>query len=307
VAETPQRLSLFIDGDFLGLAGTAMLVFLVAGIMDNRFIGRALLWSIDRITSPIRASTPILMRATFGGFFVALWTAGGIILTPELLTRKPEISWLQLLIAFCFIWEKTLVFAACGIVGLYGYALTRYGLFHLLDYPIFLGAALYFAMIGLRLRPWRLAPMDVVRTGAAITLLWASIEKWGYPQWTYPLLATHPNMTMGYTMQFYMKAAGVVEFSLAFALLGTPLMRRTAAIILAGMFTAAVLEFGKIDAIGHSAIIAVLIAVAADNRPGHRQSPVLAPAGYAVALVATLGVYYGLHYALFDKGKSLLF
>jgi hypothetical protein len=299
VATTPQPLPALIDANFLTLVGIALLVFLVAGIMDNRFLGRAILWSVDRVTGPIRQSTPTVMRATFGGFFVALWVTGGIILTPELKTSNSHLPWLQLLIACCFIWRRTLVVAACGLVGLYAYALCCYGIFHLLDYPIFVGAALYFAMIGLRVRPWQVAPMDVVRTAAAITLLWASIEKWGYPQWTYPLLATHPEMTMGFTAPFYMKAAGVVEFSLAFALLGTPLMRRTAAIILAGMFTSAVLEFGKIDAIGHSAIIAVMIAVAADNRPGHRQSPLVAPAGYVVALAGTLGAYYGLHYALY--------
>ncbi len=299
VAETPQPIRDVVDTDFLCLSGVAVLVFLVAGIMDNRFLGRAILWSIDRVTGPLRHSTPTIMRATFGGFFIALWVSGGIILTPELKTGNQDISWLQLLFACCFIWERTLIIAACGIVGLYAYALCHYGIFHLLDYPVFLGAALYFAMIGLRVRPWQLVPLDVVRTAAAITLLWASIEKWGYPQWTYPLIAIKPAMAMGFTPPFYMKAAGVVEFSLAFALLGTPLMRRTAAIILASMFTAAVLAFGKIDAIGHSAIIAVMISVAADNRPGHRQSAFLAPAGYVFALPCTLGAYYGLHYVLF--------
>jgi hypothetical protein len=306
VAEPPQPILSVIDATFFLLAGVAILVFLVAGIIDNRFLGRALLWSIDRVTAPLRHSAPVVMRATFGGFFIALWVSGGIILTPELKTSDQDIPWLQLLFACCFIWEQTLIIAACGIVGLYGYALYRYGIFHLLDYPVFLGAAFYFAMIGLRVRPWRLAPMDVVRTAAAITLLWASIEKWGYPQWTYPLIATKPGMAMGFTPPFYMKAAGVVEFSLAFALLGTPLMRRTAAIILASMFTAAVLAFGKIDAIGHSAIIAVMLAVAADNRPGHRQPAFLAPVGYVVALVCTLGAYYGLHYALYDRDHSAI-
>jgi hypothetical protein len=53
--------------------------------------------------------------------------------------------------------------------------------------------------------------------------MWASIEKWAYPEWSYPLLTLHPGMTFGFTPQFYMQAAGVVEFALAFALLWTPL------------------------------------------------------------------------------------
>jgi len=86
---------------------------------------------------------------------------------------------------------------------------------------------------------------------------------------------------------------------LAFALLGTPLMRRSAAIILASMFVTAILEFGKIDAVGHAPIIAVLLAIMADNRTGRRQSPLVMPALYAVGLVGVIGAYYGLHALLF--------
>jgi hypothetical protein len=71
--------------------------------------------------------------------------------------------------------------------------------------------------------------------------------------------------------------------------------------MLAGMFIAACFEFGKIDVIGHSCIIAVLLAIVGDNRRqqvSHRHL-VLAPVGYAVALVLFLGVYYGTHALLY--------
>ncbi|MDR6305974.1 hypothetical protein GGQ85_003702 [Nitrobacter vulgaris] len=99
-----------------------------------------------------------------------------------------------------------------------------------------------------------------------------------------------------------MRAAGAVEFVLAFALLWTPLVRRYAAAILAGMFIAACLEFGKIDTIGHSGIIAVLFAVLADNRrvEHDRRVPLYAPAGFCAALAATLLVYYVGHATLFN-------
>jgi hypothetical protein len=171
-----------------------------------------------------------------------------------------------------------------------------------MDYPIFLGSACYFAMIGLERTRWRITPLDVVRCAASVTLMWASVEKWSYPQWTYPLFVTHPEMAMGFSPDFYMKAAGVVEFSLAFALIGTPLMRRTAAIILASMFVAAVLEFGKIDAIGHSPIIIVMLAIAADNTPGPPHSALWAPALYLVALVVVVAAYYASHALLFPSG-----
>jgi len=98
-----------------------------------------------------------------------------------------------------------------------------------------------------------------------------------------------------------MRAAGVVEFTLAFALLGTPLVRRSAAIILAAMFAGAIGEFGLIDAIGHSCIIAVMLAVLADDAqaPVRRRMAFLTPVGYSATLAAFLVAYYGLHTALF--------
>ena len=62
-----------------------------------------------------------------------------------------------------------------------------------------------------------------------------------------------------------MQAAGAVEFALAFALMWTPLVRRVAAIMLAGMFVSAVLEFGKIDLIGHTLIVVVLLGIIGDR------------------------------------------
>jgi len=137
--------------------------------------------------------------------------------------------------------------------------------------------------------------------------MWASVEKWAYPQWSFPLFIEHPAMTMGFDGEFFMKAAGAVEFVLAFALICTPLVRRVSAIILAAAFVSAIFEFGKIDAIGHSGIIAVLIAIAADDArvPATRRDVVLAPVYYASALMLFLGVYYFAHEALFGDGYGI--
>ena len=72
-------------------------------------------------------------------------------------------------------------------------------------------------------------------------------------------------MTLGFDPDFFMRAAGAVEFALAFALMWTPLVRRVAAIMLAAMFISAVFEFGKIDLIGHTLIVVVLLGIIADD------------------------------------------
>ena len=236
-----------------------------------------------------------------GFFFVNLWSLGGIIITPELKTTSQLIPLLQLGIAACLLWRQTLVLSAAGIVALYAVALHDYGLFHLLDYPIFLGLAAYLALTGLGREPFGLRPLDIARWAAAVTLMWASIEKWAYPEWTSPLFVTHPNVAMGFSPGFFMQAAGAVEFGLSFALIWTRLVRRAGALILAGMFLAAVLEFGKIDAIGHSCIVALVLAIAADDRvePVSVRQIAWTPVGYAATLAVVLLGYYELHSVLF--------
>ena len=131
--------------------------------------------------------------------------------------------------------------------------------------------------------------------------MWASIEKWAYPEWSFPLLLEHPSMTLGFSVDFFMRAAGSVEFALAFALMWTPLVRRIAAVLLAAMFVSAVAEFGKIDLIGHTLIVVVLFAIVADNG-GNRalvRYPWLTPVAYASALSLFLTLYYVAHTILF--------
>ncbi len=301
VAGQPVGLENVLCPDFEELTALTIFVLVAAGLIERTRLGTALVRSIVSFMAPVRWNSELLIRAVAGFFFVSLWGMGGIIITPELKTTSQLIPLLQLGIAACLLWRQTLVLSAAGIVALYVIALHDYGLFHLLDYPIFLGLAAYLALTGLGREPFGLRPLDIARWAAAVTLMWASIEKWAYPEWTAPLFVNHPNVAMEFSPGFFMQAAGAVEFGLSFALIWTPLVRRAGALILTGMFLAAVLEFGKIDAIGHSCIIALVLAIAADDRVDAvpvRQI-VWTPVGYAGSLAVVLLSYYELHSALF--------
>ncbi|RYF04377.1 MAG: hypothetical protein EOO40_11265, partial [Deltaproteobacteria bacterium] len=246
VAGQPRGLEQVLCANFEWLAGLAILCLMFGCLAEGTPLGSALLNALDRVTTRIRTDTELLVRVTLGFFFVSLWGMGGIILTPELKTDVAWIPWFQLGLAACLIWRRTMPLTGLGIVFLFSFATAQYGVFHLADYPVFLGVAVYLVCQGLNLKPLGLRPLDIVRWSAAITLMWASVEKWAYPQWTDPLLAAKPQMTMGATPELFMQAAGVIEFTLAFALIWTPLVRRAAAIILAAIFVSAVFEFGKV-------------------------------------------------------------
>jgi hypothetical protein len=271
-------------------------------LIDGTWVGDALTRALDRVTRILKTNDEILVRGICGFFFVALWTKGGILLTPELTTTSALVPWLQLAIAAGLLWRRTMLLSAAGIALLFALAVHDYGMFHLADYPIFLGVAAYLALVGLQQDLFGVRPLDIARYATAITLMWASIEKWAYPQWSFPLFVEHPLLTLGFDAEFYMRAAGVIEFTLAFSLLLTPLVRRSAAIILAGMFTAATFEFGKLDVIGHSVILAVLLAIIGDNVAAPRQffrHVFAVPPAYCFALSGFLIVYYVAHAILF--------
>lgn len=301
VASEPRPLALVLSSSFGLLFLVSLVAFWGACLIERTAIGAALIDTLDRLTAELRPRTEVLLRACGSGFFVALFVLGNVILTPELKTALPFIPWLQLAIAIGLFWRRTMILSGCGIVALYAIGVANYGPFHLMDYPIFLGLAAYFILSGLGVERTVLGlrPVDVARWGAGITLMWASVEKWAYPQWTYPLLIQHPDLTIGWEPSLYMTAAGVIEFGLAFGLIWTPMVRRLSAAVLMVMFISAVFEFGKVDAIGHSMIIAILIAVAVDKSPSPQWRPAPAPIAYALALAATLAAYYGFHTILY--------
>jgi hypothetical protein len=296
--------------DFNLLVGFAVLALVSGCLIEGTELGDALCRAINRVTYVLRDNTELIFRAGCVLFFTALWTTGGILLTPELKTDSSAISWLQLAIAAGMISRRTMPFSALGIVFLYAVAVWQYGPFHLADYPVFLGVAVYLGFAGLQRDVFGIRPLDLARWAAAITLMWASVEKWAYPEWSYPLFIEHPGINLGFDPEFYMRAAGVVEFTLAFALVWTPLVRRFAAILLAAMFISAAVGFGKLDVIGHTLIVVVLLAIIGDDageatgEASKLRDAVLAPVGYGAALFAFFAIYYGAHAALF--GTSIL-
>ena len=176
VAGQPRGLENVLCPDFERLTGLAIVVLLAGCILERTVIGEAILRALDRVTSGLHSNTEVLLRGICGGFFVALWAMGGVLLTPELKTSSTGVPWLQLAIATGMLWRSTLPLSALGIVVLYAIAIRNYGVFHLMDYPILLGVAAYLTLTGLQRTLFGMRPLDVVRWSAAITLMWASIR-----------------------------------------------------------------------------------------------------------------------------------
>lgn len=302
VAGQPRGLENVLCPDFEVLFGLSLLALMSGALAEGTDIGAAMLRAIDRVTAYARDNTEMIFRAGTAFFFISIWAVGGILLTPELKTTSALIGALHLGIAAGMLSRRTMPLSAIGIFLLFGIGVWNYGVFHLADYPVFLGVALYLALTGLQKDLFGIRALDLVRWTAGITLMWASVEKWAYPEWSFPLFVEHKAMTLGFTPEFFMRSAGAVEFALAFALMWTPLVRRIGAVMLAAMFVSAVAEFGKVDMIGHTLIVVVLVAIVADNggkRSEELRDSWMIPVAYASALAAFLAAYYVGHAVLF--------
>jgi len=258
VAAPPEPLSAVFSSQFIGFLFFTAYVLAVVFLIDCVLADRGWNKLVDMFFDRFRPYSPDILRICLGAFLLCLWLRGGIILTPELKTDSAWIPWFQLVLAICTISWRTTFITGIGLFVLYGIAIYEYGVFHLMDYPLFLGIAVYLGIRSLDIE--RLAPyaLSILYVSTVQTLLWASIEKWAYWNWTMPLLETHREITFGIDPRAYIMLAGFVEFAATYVLLVGRLSQRASAFALLVIFIAAIVDFGKLDAVGHLMIIATL-------------------------------------------------
>src|SRR5882757_2409156 len=296
VSDNPLPVQAVFTATFV-LFFTLFLILLSLGCMAERTaLGAGISELLDRYAAPLHRRADDLLRSVAAVSFALLWADGGLIMTPDLKASSIWLSAIQLLIPMYMFGRATLPAAGAGIIVLYGYGVATYGLFHMLDYPVFLGLGVFFALSVTQNSKLLAFRFDFLRWTVACSLLWPSIEKFVYPGWVAPIAITHPGLTLGFDVATVVTAAGVVEFGLSFALFWTPLVRRLAALTLMALLTAATFDFGKVDGIGHLMIIAILMVVFA--RPGgthERCHPALAPLAGGITLGAVIFLYTGGH------------
>ena len=305
VSKPPAPISsVFIPNFVLAFAGFALLM------MGSFLLDQLAATKAQAFTAPGRRADleERLLRAGTGAFFMALFATGGVILTPELRTGDNWPAWLQLAIAISMLSARTCAMGSMGILVLYGFGVAQYGVFHLCDYPMFIGLAAYLALTALVAERLRSQRMLVLYVSICISLMWGAVEKWAYPEWTLPLLADRPYLTFGLSPRDFMVVAGFVEFAFAFYILTGHGLLRPAILALGTIFAAAILDFGKLDAIGHVPILIPLAAMflhgptqlhlwLRDNLGGAFRKAHTSATAFATTVFIFLTAYYGLQHA----------
>ncbi|MEP2716698.1 hypothetical protein [Pseudophaeobacter sp.] len=314
LSEAPKNMGEVLTPGFAGLYVLSIVCIYIFFYIDRLWFRKKFL--NDRLGKLIVSQDVAgwIIRGATAFLFIMLFFYGlqdnALLLTPELNTELPFVKWMQLAIVLALLWWVTTPIAGLGILVLYAISIQHYGLYHLIDYMFFFGLAVFLILLPLQNERWTRVRYVTLFASTGLTIGWGAIEKFAYPQWTYPLLQDQPFLLMGMEPGFYMTLAGFVEFNLAFILLSSAsVASRMLALVLNTIFMLAIYMFGLIDAVGHAIIIAVLIVLAVRGPTSARyflvlQSKTLWTEAYFMTGLYVLMLnflflaYYGFYYFL---------
>lgn len=309
--ESPPRsiVETAIQGPFIGLALLAAIAICVAAQLDLKLrrservragLTPLARWADRCGPDVLRIGMAMAVAAT-----ALLFWDNPVYLTPELATSARWVPVLQLAIAATLLQRGAAWYGGVGLLLLYAAAINEYGMFHLADYPAYIGLAIAMIMFSVNDRRVDRRALDVVRFSVALTFMWGGIEKFCFPGWTIPVLQERPELLMGFTPQFWLMSAGWIEFSAAFALVALRVGAQVAAVVIFGLVLSAIPLFGPIDGIGHAPFLVALFVLAATPRNrvvprGQWASTVFkhgaVTAAFAIVSSVTLYmVYVGMH------------
>ena len=264
-------------------------------------------WAARLNDNAARFIAPLLRLGTAVYFLcvVFYFSASPIILTAELKTSAPWVPVVQLAIAATVLWRRGALLSALGIVVLYAYSASQYGLFHMLDYPFFLGLAAFLGLDAAFGRKLHAPALGILRVAVGVSLIWCGVEKWLYPGWTFELLQTDLKvlLTTGFSPDLIIMGAGFVEFCLAFLLIFGRFSSQVAAAVLLAVMISAIPVVGVIDLIGHLPILVVLVVLATTRNPLAGGAPESVESWsaqqlaltFTVAVPGFIGAYYLSH------------
>lgn len=303
--KAPESLSRMLSAaDFWLLAMLSIVVIYLTSCLDRKWLS-----PVDRVRwqphlSAARRVIPSIMRYGSSAFFLTLAIGfPHIILTPELVVNNPWLRHLHWLIGLTAFHRRSSFIAGLGIIFLYCYAIQLYGTFHMMDYVVFVGTAVYLIMQSVRAKGVQGIELELLRLTLCCSFIWGGIEKFLQPELFYQLLNDHAYLAMGLDWGFFIRATGFVEICCAWHIFSGRLAGYAGIGVLAFVVLAAVIPFGTIDFIGHFLFVIPLMALLL----APRQKPLFKSAEGNTAAFVLMTVtlitlaylsYYLLHYHL---------
>lgn len=313
VTKPPAPIGEVLTGDFVKMFLVSVVGVYLFFLVDRYIYEEGILAEFDKKLKLFDNLANTIIRAAAGIFFLSLFIwyqiyGSTFYLTPELKTSAAYVPWFHLIMAASVLSRRTIFIAGIGIFVMYIAAAFDYGIFHVLDYLIFLGIGYFLTVANYGNKSLIKSGFVTLFACTGLTLIWASVEKFAYADWTNPLFEKSPEILMGMSPQRFMMVSGFVEFFVTFILLGAvSVVGRLISLGFMSVFVLAVLQFGIVDALGHLMIVAILFVLIVRGPTDARNMLVLPDKSlfteayfmtglYFLAFVMIFILYYGIHH-----------
>lgn len=313
ITKSPAPIGEVLNGDFVKMFLVSVVGVYLFFLVDRYIYEEGILAEFDKKLKLFDNLANTIMRAAAGVFFLSLFIwyqvyGSSFYLTPELKTSAAYVPWAHLIMAASVLSRRTMFIAGIGIFVMYIAAAFDYGIFHVLDYLIFLGIGYFLTVANSGNKSLIKSGFVTLFACTGLTLIWASVEKFAYADWTNPLFEKSPEILMGLSPQRFMQVSGFVEFFVTFILLGAvSVVGRLISLGLMSVFVLAVVQFGIVDALGHLMIVAILFVLIVRGPTDARNMLVLPDKSlfteayfmtglYFLAFGMIFILYYGIHH-----------
>lgn len=214
----------------------------------------------------------VILRVFTGASLLLSWQADSMI-APELKITLGAAGWYQFILALALLTSFTTPLAGLGMIGLYFYAITQYGFFHMLDYLVYPSIGYFLLVAEMKNQKIAQTRIPALYIGLGFSLCWAALEKIFFPHWGLDVLRQQPQLTMGLPHDFFLMSCAFVELCLGYLLIIGVLQRPLALTITFVFFTTSAF-FGKTEVIGHTILHGALLVFAIIGNGHYYPTPI---------------------------------
>lgn len=214
----------------------------------------------------------LILRVFTGASLLLAWQADSMI-APELKIPHPGWGWFQLALAICLLLRTTTPIAGLGMLTLWIFGVTQYGLFHMLDYLVYAGIGFFFLVSNAEVARIKDLRIPALYASLGFSLCWVALEKVFYPTWGLDILRQEPGLTMGLDPQFFLLACAFVELCLGYLLI-ICLLQRPLALTITLVFFTTTTFFGKTEVVGHTLLHGALLVFVVVGQRGAYKPPI---------------------------------
>lgn len=268
----PLRLEDLNRPTFWGLLLLSVVTLAFLVYLDRKLEAWSAYEKINSYLNQYTSRATVILRVFTGASLLLAWQVDTMV-APDLHVPSPGWGWYQLCLALFLLLRLTTPLAGLGMMVLYIWAMTQFGLFHLLDYFVYFGIGTFLLLSNCghaRIRDLRI---PVLYTSLGFSLCWVAMEKVFFPTWGLEVLRQHPALTMGLDPQFFLLACAFVELSLGYLLIICLLQRPLALTITLVFFTTSAF-FGKVEVVGHTLLHGALLVFIVIGQRGAYQPPI---------------------------------